>query len=144
MSGYWRFGLFGEDHESSPLISLLIPPLIPPLISSNTPSIAPTNTHSKCQGIGGLAYSGKIMNPVPFTPTVDKVRNAIEAATGQSAHAHIYTYIHTCIHAYMLTHIHACIHTCIHTPINTYTHTHTHTCIRTYLLTYVRTYHFIL
>ena len=44
------------------------------------------------KGIGGLAYSGKIMNPVPFTPTVDKVRNAIELTTGQH---HLFTHTHT-------------------------------------------------
>ena len=43
------------------------------------------------KGIGGLAYSGKIMNPVPFTPTVDKVRNAIEMATGQHQHPSTHT-----------------------------------------------------
>jgi len=33
-------------------------------------------------GVGGLAYSGKIMSPVPFSPTVTRVRDAIEEATG--------------------------------------------------------------
>ncbi len=33
-------------------------------------------------GIGGLAYSGKIMSPVPFAGCVARVRDAIEAATG--------------------------------------------------------------
>ena len=34
-------------------------------------------------GIGGLAYSGKVMSPAPFTPTVRKLRDAIEASTGE-------------------------------------------------------------
>eukprot|EP01041_Mallomonas_annulata_P008353 gene8353-17211_t len=33
-------------------------------------------------GVGGLAYSGKIMVPVPFSPSVTRVRDAIEEATG--------------------------------------------------------------
>ena len=32
---------------------------------------------------GGLAYSGKVMSPAPFTPTVRKLRDAIEASTGE-------------------------------------------------------------
>ena len=34
-------------------------------------------------GIGGLAYSGKVMSPTPFTPTIAKLRNLIEAETGE-------------------------------------------------------------
>lgn len=34
------------------------------------------------KGIGGLAYSGKIMQPVLFTPTIDRVRNFLEESTG--------------------------------------------------------------
>ena len=34
-------------------------------------------------GIGGLAYSGKVMSPAPFTPTVRRLRDAIEASTGE-------------------------------------------------------------
>lgn len=34
------------------------------------------------EGIGGLAYSGKIMAPVPFTANVAKVRDIIEKETG--------------------------------------------------------------
>ena len=34
------------------------------------------------EGIGGLAYSGKLMTPVPFTNNVALVRDAIERATG--------------------------------------------------------------
>lgn len=33
-------------------------------------------------GVGGLAYSGKIMAPVPFAPCIAAVRDAIEAQTG--------------------------------------------------------------
>ena len=34
-------------------------------------------------GIGGLAYSGKVMRPVPFTPTMDKLRDFVFEKTGQ-------------------------------------------------------------
>lgn len=34
------------------------------------------------EGIGGLAYSGKIMAPVPFTVNVARVRDIIEKETG--------------------------------------------------------------
>lgn len=34
------------------------------------------------EGIGGLAYSGKIMAPVPFTQNVAAVRDAIEKQSG--------------------------------------------------------------
>lgn len=34
-------------------------------------------------GIGGLAYSGKVMSPAPFTPTVRRLRDSIEASTGE-------------------------------------------------------------
>eukprot|EP00873_Tetraselmis_striata_P040865 jgi/Tetstr1/461129/TSEL_006268.t1 len=34
-------------------------------------------------GIGGLAYSGKIMQPVPFTPLVRKIRDQVHDATAQ-------------------------------------------------------------
>jgi alkylated DNA repair dioxygenase AlkB len=33
-------------------------------------------------GIGGLAYSGKIMAPVPLSPAVVRLRDSIEASTG--------------------------------------------------------------
>ena len=35
------------------------------------------------EGIGGLAYSGKVMSPAPFTPTIRALRDAIEASTGE-------------------------------------------------------------
>ena len=34
------------------------------------------------EGIGGLAYSGKIMAPVPFTHNIATVRDVIEKETG--------------------------------------------------------------
>ena len=34
------------------------------------------------EGVGGLAYSGKMMRPVPFTPAVASVRDAVEAVSG--------------------------------------------------------------
>ena len=34
-------------------------------------------------GVGGLAYSGKIMQPVPMTPVVAAVRDALEESTGE-------------------------------------------------------------
>jgi alkylated DNA repair dioxygenase AlkB len=34
-------------------------------------------------GVGGLAYSGKVMSPTPFTPTVAKLRDWIWRRTGQ-------------------------------------------------------------
>jgi len=34
------------------------------------------------EGIGGLAYSGKIMAPVPFSPIVTRIRDRIEEQTG--------------------------------------------------------------
>ena len=35
------------------------------------------------EGIGGLAYSGKVMRPTPFTPTVDALRDLVNEKTGQ-------------------------------------------------------------
>ena len=35
------------------------------------------------EGIGGLAYSGKVMRPTPFTPTVDALRRLVCEKTGQ-------------------------------------------------------------
>lgn len=35
------------------------------------------------KGIGGLAYSGKVMSPVAFTPTIDNLRNFLHEKTGQ-------------------------------------------------------------
>ena len=34
------------------------------------------------EGVGGLAYSGKMMRPVPYTPAVASVRDAVEAVSG--------------------------------------------------------------
>lgn len=33
-------------------------------------------------GVGGLAYSGKIMSPVPFSSSIAKVRDIVEEETG--------------------------------------------------------------
>ena len=33
-------------------------------------------------GVGGLAYSGKIMDPQPFSPIVASIRDKVHAATG--------------------------------------------------------------
>ena len=35
------------------------------------------------EGVGGLAYSGKVMRPTPFTPSVDALRQLVERKTGQ-------------------------------------------------------------
>jgi alkylated DNA repair dioxygenase AlkB len=35
------------------------------------------------EGIGGLAYSGKVMAPTPFTPLVDSLRDLVHEKTGQ-------------------------------------------------------------
>ena len=35
------------------------------------------------EGVGGLAYSGKVMRPTPFTPSVDALRRLVERKTGQ-------------------------------------------------------------
>ena len=35
------------------------------------------------KNVGGLAYSGKIMSPVPFSPCVSNVRDHLEQCTGQ-------------------------------------------------------------
>ena len=35
------------------------------------------------EGIGGLAYSGKVMAPTPFTPLVDSLRDLVFEKTGQ-------------------------------------------------------------
>ena len=35
------------------------------------------------EGVGGLAYSGKVMRPTPFTPTVDALRELVYEKTGQ-------------------------------------------------------------
>jgi len=34
------------------------------------------------KGVGGLAYSGKIMNPIPLPPCIDRIRCRIEELTG--------------------------------------------------------------
>ena len=35
------------------------------------------------QGVGGLAYSGKIMTPTPFTPAVAAIRDELYEETGE-------------------------------------------------------------